>query len=115
MITPTLKVRMPDKFHPHTIEVVVPWGAQFSNWIIRCTENKSGARRGCSPTWYGFKPGDVPLARTLASAPMLRDALAEMVKAVERYELVTAFGDDYVAAKAILEQLEGGPDANRPV
>ena len=66
------RVRLPDALYPHSVEVKGPDG----NWTIRCTESKSGAARGCSPTWYGWN-GEIADARLIATAPELLDACVE--------------------------------------
>lgn len=80
------QLRLPDQFHPHSLEVRIPHEASSSNWQVRCQEAKSGAARGCSPTWYGFKPADYVIARAIANVPQLIWALELLVESHERLE-----------------------------
>jgi hypothetical protein len=97
MIT-ELKLRLPDQYHPHTIEINVLYSRDISNWKIHGQERKSGAGRGASPTWFGFKDGDYKLAYLLANAPGLfsaaKDAQALMANGFIPPEGVS---EDYAA------------------
>jgi len=75
--TEAFRLRLPDEFHPHTIEIRVPYAYGSANWRIRAQEPKSGAGRGCSPTWLGWKLQDFQVARLIANAPLLLEALRE--------------------------------------
>lgn len=57
-------VRKPSPDHPHSIEVHGPEG----NWVIRATERKSGASRGSSPRWDGWR-NEIADAELIAAAP----------------------------------------------
>jgi hypothetical protein len=50
---------------------------ECGNWTIRCTESKSGAKRGETPHWYGWK-GELKTAYVIAAAPVMLDALEHL-------------------------------------
>ena len=56
----------PNQYHPHSISILTT--GPRGNWIIRCTEEKTGARRGESPTWLGWRKGEKELAALIVAA-----------------------------------------------
>jgi len=75
-------LRLPTEAQPHSMEVRVYDPAASANFLVRAQEAKSGAGRGSSPRWYGFKPVDFEIMRELAYAPAMRQALVRAEKAL---------------------------------
>ena len=87
------QVRPPDEYSPHSMVVNLP--GELGNWTIRCTERKSGAKRGETPRWYGWND-ELQIANLIAQSPVLLEsleaALAKMREYIDEHDGHDPFG-----------------------